>query len=93
MSSTFRAKSACDCRSLTWVRIEKDAAFKAVSEAFKDGRADNLDGVTIQYDDWWFNLRGSNTEPLVRLNLEANTRELLGEKFGKLRAILGDPAE
>ncbi|CAG0968126.1 phosphomannomutase [Planctomycetaceae bacterium] len=74
-------------------RTDKEAAFKAVAEAFKDGKQDMLDGITVQYADWWFNLRGSNTEPLVRLNLEASTRELLGEKFGKLRAILGDPAE
>lgn len=74
-------------------RVDKEAAFKAVSEKFKQGQIDHLDGVTIQFDDWWFNLRGSNTEPLVRLNLEANSRELLGEKFAALREILGDPAE
>jgi phosphomannomutase len=74
-------------------RIEREAAFKAVQDRFADGRVDLLDGVTIQYDDWWFNLRGSNTEPLVRLNLEANSRELLADKFAVLRQILGDPAE
>ncbi len=40
----------------------------------------HLDGLTMDFGDWWFNLRKSNTEPLVRLNLEANTKELMEEK-------------
>ncbi len=39
-----------------------------------------IDGLTVEFKDWWFNLRKSNTEPLVRLNLEANTMELMEEK-------------
>ena len=35
---------------------------------------DHLDGLTINADDWWFNLRASNTEPLLRLNVEASTQ-------------------
>jgi phosphomannomutase len=38
-------------------------------------QADELDGLTITADNWWFNLRGSNTEPLLRLNVEANTQK------------------
>ena len=34
-----------------------------------------LDGLSMMFDDWWFNVRASNTEPLVRLNLEAGTHE------------------
>ena len=41
---------------------------------FRDGRQDRLDGLTVEYDDWWFNVRASNTEPLLRLNVEARTR-------------------
>lgn len=51
-----------------------------VREHYKDARVDLLDGVTIEYGDWWFNVRGSNTEPLVRLNLEATSRELMEQK-------------
>lgn len=40
----------------------------------------HLDGVSVEYKDWWFNLRKSNTEPLVRLNLEAKSKELMEEK-------------
>jgi phosphomannomutase len=48
-------------------------ALARVEERYKDGRVTKLDGVSVDYDDWHFNLRGSNTEPLLRLNLEAAT--------------------
>ncbi len=41
---------------------------------------DHLDGLTVDYGDWWFNVRPSNTEPLLRLNVEANSRQLMEEK-------------
>ena len=47
---------------------------------------DNLDGVTVQLSDWWFNLRPSNTEPLLRLNLEAKTAP---ERDRHLDEVLG----
>ena len=47
------------------------AVLGTVEDAFVDGRRDHLDGLTVEYDDWWFNLRPSNTEPLLRLNVEA----------------------
>ena len=47
-------------------------------------RTSELDGYTAEFDDWWFNLRPSNTEPLVRLNLEAKTREKMEEKVAEL---------
>jgi phosphomannomutase len=53
---------------------DAQAVARRVRAAFADGEADELDGLTVQYDDWWFNLRPSNTEPLVRLNVEASTQ-------------------
>ncbi len=47
--------------------------FARLREAYPDGRVIELDGLSIEFDDWWFNVRASNTEPLVRLNLEAKT--------------------
>ena len=44
---------------------------EAVAEAYADAEQDRLDGLTVDLGDWWFNLRPSNTEPLLRLNLEA----------------------
>ncbi len=46
-----------------------------VREAYSDGDIDELDGLSVAYTDWWFNLRPSNTESLLRLNLEAPTQD------------------
>ncbi|HVA92328.1 MAG TPA: phosphomannomutase/phosphoglucomutase [Chloroflexota bacterium] len=59
-----------------------------VRERYADGRQDDLDGLTVQYDDWWFNLRPSNTEPLLRLNVEADSRELLKRKRDEVLAVI-----
>jgi len=59
-----------------------------VAAAFADGQADHLDGLTIQYRDWWFNLRPSNTEPLLRLNVEATSQDLLQHQMKKLLEII-----
>jgi phosphomannomutase len=48
----------------------------------------HLDGLTIEFDDWWFNLRKSNTEPLLRLNLEASTEKDMEEMKEKIAGII-----
>jgi phosphomannomutase len=50
---------------------DQDAKMKEIAERYSDGRVDWLDGVSVDYDDWHFNVRPSNTEPLLRLNLES----------------------
>jgi len=57
---------------------------------YADGRQDRLDGLTIEYEDWWCNVRPSNTEPLLRLNVEARTRELLDDRTAALLAVIRD---
>jgi phosphomannomutase len=47
-----------------------------------------LDGITVEFGDWWFNVRPSNTEPLLRLNLEADTKELMEEKKSEILGIM-----
>lgn len=47
-----------------------------------------IDGVRIEFEEWWFSVRASNTEPLVRLNVEAKTEEMLKEKSEELRQQL-----
>lgn len=59
-----------------------------IKETYKDGEINELDGVTITYDDWWFNVRGSNTEPLIRLNLEAKTKELMEQKRDEILSVI-----
>jgi len=49
---------------------------------------DHMDGITVDYGDWWFNVRPSNTEPLLRLNVEAKSRELLEQKRDELLAFI-----
>ena len=63
----------------------------AISKEFSDVSQDTLDGVTVEYPDWWFNVRFSNTEPLVRLNLEAETPEQLEKARKRLFPLLGTP--
>jgi phosphomannomutase len=52
------------------------------------GSVDHLDGVTVGFPDWWFSLRASNTEPLLRLNVEADTSELLATKTAEVRSLI-----
>jgi phosphomannomutase len=72
---------------------DPDAAISAIAKDHADGKIDFLDGITVEYGDWWFNVRKSNTEPLVRLNLEAKTEKVRDEKFEELKSILGTPRE
>ena len=62
----------------------------ALEERFGAGAhlIDHLDGLTVDHGDWWFNVRPSNTEPLLRLNVEANTRALLEEKRDEVLAFI-----
>ena len=52
---------------------DKAGKIAELAERYSDGEIDYLDGITVAYPDWWFNVRKSNTEPLLRLNLEGMT--------------------
>jgi phosphomannomutase len=69
---------------------DKAGTIEELARAFADGRQDRLDGLTVEYDDWWFNVRPSNTEPLLRLNVEARTKELLDDRVPAILAIIRD---
>ena len=70
-------------------RVEDpDAVFDTLRAAFPDAETYELDGLTLEVDDWWFNVRMSNTEPLCRLNLEAPTREKMEEKRDQVLALI-----
>ncbi|MCK4461615.1 MAG: phosphomannomutase/phosphoglucomutase [candidate division Zixibacteria bacterium] len=64
------------------------AKLEAVAAAFSDDHQDGEDGLTVQSDHFWFNLRPSNTEPLLRLNIEADNKDLLEETRQKLLDII-----
>ncbi|CAN5671546.1 phosphomannomutase/phosphoglucomutase [soil metagenome] len=60
----------------------------AIAARYVDGRQDRVDGLTVEFDDWWCNVRPSNTEPLLRLNAEAKTPELLADKTTEVLALI-----
>ncbi len=61
-----------------------DEVIKKVKEEFKDGKQDELDGITIEYEDWWVNVRPSNTEPLLRITVEGDNQEILKTNQAKV---------
>jgi len=74
---------------------DKDAVLQTLKDKYGAGATiDTLDGVTIdafEKQGWWFNVRASNTEPLLRLNAEARDPRKLKELLGGLRGLLGQP--
>lgn len=66
----------------------KEEVLKKIEEVFKDGKINKLDGLSIEFEDFWFNVRGSNTEEKLRLNLEARSREVMEEKKDQILKII-----
>ncbi len=66
------------------------AVIERVAAAWADHPQDRMDGLTVDCGDWWFNLRPSNTEPLLRLNLEANTPDDVARHVEEVRAVMTD---
>jgi phosphomannomutase len=65
-----------------------DRVMKQLREKYADGKQSSLDGVSVEYADWWFNVRASNTEPVVRLNVEAKTADQMARKRDELLALI-----
>jgi phosphomannomutase len=67
-----------------------DVALKLqeLKERYADGRVTHLDGISVDFDDWHFNVRPSNTEPLLRLNLEATSEELMEQKRNEVLEVI-----
>jgi len=76
---------------VNFVVEDKDAKIREIIGRFGDAEVDTLDGVTVAYPDWWFNVRKSNTEPLLRLNLEADTPEKMESGRRRVVDLLGTP--
>jgi phosphomannomutase len=75
-------------------RVHAQASkIEELAAAYQDGRQDRTDGLTVEFGDWWFNVRPSNTEPLVRLNVEARTEELLKDKTQELLGLIRNGKE
>ena len=67
---------------------DKEAVLERLREKYGDAKINELDGLTFTYPDYWFNARVSNTESLVRLNLEARTKEIAEEKIVEVSNII-----
>jgi phosphomannomutase len=65
-----------------------DAVIARVAEKYSQYPQDRLDGLTVDCGDWWFNVRASNTEPLLRLNLEATTRDQCETQVAELLQLI-----
>ena len=68
---------------------DKEILIDKAAAVFSDGKISYLDGIKVDYPDWWFILRPSNTEDLIRLRIEATTLELLEEKKEQVLTVLG----
>jgi phosphomannomutase len=78
---------------INFVVTDKEGKMAELAAHFHDAEIDHLDGITVSYPDWWANVRPSNTEPYLRLVLEARTAEELARREAEIVAILGPPAE
>ena len=67
---------------------DKDKKIQEIAAHFSDGTIDYMDGITIEYPDFWFNVRKSNTEPLLRLNLEGVSEEIVKQKVEEIKRII-----
>lgn len=67
---------------------DKEGKMNEIAEIYKDGKKDTLDGITIEYPEYRFNVRPSNTESLLRLNVEAKSKEIMEQKRDEILAII-----
>jgi phosphomannomutase len=59
-----------------------------IEQHYPHGKIDHLDGLTVDFQHWWFNVRPSNTEPLLRLNVEATSQPILKQKTEALLRLI-----
>lgn len=67
---------------------DKNAVMEKLKKKYSEGKLNTLDGIRIDFPNWWFNVRPSNTEPKLRLNLEAATKELMEEKRNEVLGMI-----
>lgn len=72
---------------------DKQGKMDELARRHADGDVDWVDGISVRYPTWWFNVRPSNTEPYLRLVLEADTEEELERRKAELFEVLGEPAD
>jgi phosphomannomutase len=68
----------------------KNAIIASLASVYRDAKTDRLDGLSVEFDTWWFNLRPSNTEPVIRLNIEADSELLMKRKKDEVLGLIRD---
>jgi len=72
-------------------KVEKPAdKIAEIKEKYSTGKINELDGLSVEYSDYWFNVRASNTEPLLRLNLEAISKEIMEAKRDEIIKLINN---
>jgi phosphomannomutase len=69
---------------------DTDQVIEKVAKHYESAEQDRMDGLTVDCGDWWFNLRASNTEPLLRLNLEAADAEACAARVAEVQQVMAD---
>ena len=64
------------------------AVIEKMKQIYANDQQDELDGLTVESGAFWFNLRASNTEPVIRLNIEAESQDLLDEELSKIKHVV-----
>ena len=71
------------------LKVENSAKIiKKVEKKYKDGKKNKIDGLSVEYENWRFNIRESNTEPLFRVNLEAKSKKIVEQKKEEIIKII-----
>lgn len=76
---------------INFITEKAEQIMKKCEEDYSDGDGNRFDGIIIEYPDWRFNLRSSNTEALLRLNLEANSKELMLKRLEEVKSLILNP--
>jgi phosphomannomutase len=67
---------------------QPEQLIQVLASTYQDGEQERLDGLTVEYPDWWFNVRRSHTEPVVRLVIEADGEAVLDQERSKLLGLI-----
>ena len=67
---------------------DKEGKMKRIEERYADGKISHLDGLSVEYPDFWFNVRSSNAEPLLRFALEAVSKDVMEKRRAEISAII-----
>lgn len=67
---------------------DRESIIEKLAKKYSQGKQDRLDGLTVEFEDWWFNARGSNTEPIFRVVLEADNKKFAESKLREIKKII-----